>query len=181
MQLRSLPLAAVVFHAGQGLEGGSLDLLEPLAAGDAKASVGLVVDALDADHQCTIDLGDRGKSGATEAEPEVAGEDFHQSLCDGLILGFSDARRNDGCGEVRSQVRIVFVQIGIVQMAFDDAGLQAIGDGDMGYPAVPLIHSPVSAEPVAAFHILRRPSKEQLAKAEPSLTRIRRPCGSVRS
>jgi len=49
VQLRCLPLAAVVFHAGQGLERGFLDLLEPLAAGDTKAAVGLIVDALDAD------------------------------------------------------------------------------------------------------------------------------------
>ncbi len=40
--------------------------------GDAKATVSLVVDALDAHHQGAIDLGDRSKSGATEAEPEVA-------------------------------------------------------------------------------------------------------------
>src|SRR6267154_6264893 len=95
VQLRRLPFPAVVFHAGQGLERSFLDLLEPLAAGDTKAAVGLVVDALDADHQRTIDLGDRGKSGATEAEPEVAGKDFYQSLRDRLILWPSDTSRND--------------------------------------------------------------------------------------
>jgi hypothetical protein len=31
----------------------------------------------------------------------------------------------------------------------------------------------VSAEPVAAFHILRRPGKEQLAKAEPGNEHVR--------
>ena len=101
VQLRRLPLAAVVLHAGQGLERGFLDLLEPLAARDAKAAVSLVVDALDAHHQRAIDLGDRGKSGATEAEPKVAAEDFDQSLRDRLILGLSHARRNDCRGEVR--------------------------------------------------------------------------------
>src|SRR5450759_5177731 len=86
VQLRRLPFPAVVFHAGQGLEGGFLDLLEALAAGDTKASVSLVVDSLDAHHQRAIDLGDRRKSRTTEAEPEVTREDFHQSLRDGLIL-----------------------------------------------------------------------------------------------
>src|ERR1039457_6961900 len=85
VQLRRLPLPAVVFHTGQRLESGFLDLLEPFTAGDAKATVGLVVDALDAHHQCAIDLGDRRKSGATKAEPEGAGEDFHESLCDCFI------------------------------------------------------------------------------------------------
>src|SRR5712672_1771376 len=100
VQLRRLPLAAVILRAGQRFERGPLDLLEPLAAGDTKASVGLVVDAFDTDHQRTIDLGDRGKSGATEAEPEVTGEDFHQSLCDRLILRLSDTSRNDCCGKM---------------------------------------------------------------------------------
>ena len=64
--------------------------------------MGLVVDALDARHQCSIDLGDRGKSRASGAEPKVAGEDFRdQSLRDSFILGFSHACRNNGCGEVR--------------------------------------------------------------------------------
>src|SRR5882724_930227 len=100
VQLRCLPLPAVVFHTGQRLEGGFLDLLEALAAGDPKAAVGLVVDALDANIERTIDLGDRSKSGATEAEPEVTGEDFHQSLCDGLILRLSHASRNDCRGKM---------------------------------------------------------------------------------
>src|ERR1700677_2610179 len=112
MQLRRLPLPAVVLHAGQGLERSFLDLLEPLAAGDTKASVSLVVDALDAYHQCAIDLGDGGKSGATKAEPEVATEDFHEPFGDRLILRFSDTSRNDCCGKMCGQVRIVFVQIG---------------------------------------------------------------------
>src|ERR1700728_4103948 len=104
VQLRRLPFPAVVFHTGQGLEGGFLDLLEPLAAGDTKASAGLVVDALDAHHQSTIDLGDRGNPGATEADPEVTGEDFPQSLCDGLILRLSDTSRNDCRGKMCGQV-----------------------------------------------------------------------------
>src|ERR1700722_8164581 len=100
VQLRRLPFPAVVLRAGQRFERGSLDLLEALAAGDTKASVGLVVDALDANHQRTIDLGDRSKSGATEAEPEVAGEDFHPSLCDCLIAGPPHACRNDSRGKM---------------------------------------------------------------------------------
>src|SRR5579863_5255314 len=99
MQLRCFPLAAVVLRAGRRFERGSLDLLEPFAAGDTKAAVGLVVDALDAHHQSTIDLGDRGKSGATEAEPEVTGEDFHEPLGDRFITRFSHARRNDCRGK----------------------------------------------------------------------------------
>src|ERR1022692_4016417 len=107
VQLRRLPLAAVVFHAGQGLERSFLDLLEPLAAGDTKAAVGLVVDAFDAHHQRTIDLGDWGKSGATEAEPEVAGENFDESLCDCLIAGPPYACRNNCRGKMCGQVRVV--------------------------------------------------------------------------
>src|SRR5882762_2855786 len=52
-------------------------------------------------------------------------------------------------------------------MTFDDASSQAVGDGDVGYAAVPLIHPPVTAEPVTAFHILCRPGEEQLAEAKP--------------
>src|ERR1700681_851468 len=92
VQLRSLPFPAVVFHAGQGLERSFLDLLEALATGDTKAAVSLVVDALDANHQRSIDLGDRSKPGATEAEPEVAHQDFYESLANCLIL-LSHARR----------------------------------------------------------------------------------------
>src|ERR1700733_1826528 len=95
VQFRRLPLAAVVFHTRQGLERSFLDLLEPFAAGDPKASVSLVVDALDAHHQSAVDLGDRGKSGATEAEPEVAHQDFYESLANCLIARFSHACRND--------------------------------------------------------------------------------------
>ena len=47
--------------------------------------MGLIVDALNADHQRAIDLLDRGKSGAAEAEAKVATEDFDQSLDDRLI------------------------------------------------------------------------------------------------
>ena len=160
VQLRRLPLPAVVFHTGQRLEGGFLDLLEPLAPGDAKAAVGLVVDALDAHHERAIDLLDRGKSGATEAEAKVAAKDLDESFADSLILRSSDTRRNDSGREVRGQIRVVFVQIRIVQMTFDDASSQAVGDGNVGYAAIPLIHPPVSAEPVTAFHILRRPGEE---------------------
>src|SRR5665213_1292310 len=95
VQLRRLPLPAIVFRARQGLERGFLDLLEALAARDTKAAMGLVGDALDAHHQRSIDLGDRRKSGATKAEPEVAGEDFHEPFSDRIILRLSDKSRND--------------------------------------------------------------------------------------
>src|ERR1017187_2612764 len=160
VQLRRLPLPAVVFHARQGLERGSLDLLEALAARDAKATVGLVVDALDAHHQRSIDLGNRRKSGATKAEPEVAGEDFHESLCDCFIAWAPHTSRNDSRGKMSGYVRVVFVQIRIVQMAFDDAGLQAVGNGDVTDATVIFKHPPVTAEPVTAFHVLGRPGKE---------------------
>src|ERR1700691_741275 len=101
MQLGVLPLTAVVLHTGQRLERGPLDLLEPFAARDAKAAVSLVVDALDAHHQSAVDLGDRGKSRAAEAEPEVAHQDFYESLANCLILRFSHACRNDCRAEVR--------------------------------------------------------------------------------
>ena len=121
VQLRRLPFPAVDFHAGQRLERGFLDRLEALAARDAKAAVASIVDALDAHHQRPIDLGDRGKAGATVAEAQVAHEDFDQSLRDGFILRLSGTRRNDRRGEMRGQVRVVWVQIRIVQMAFEHA------------------------------------------------------------
>src|SRR5580704_19426205 len=152
VQLCRLPLAAVVFHTGQRLESGFLDLLEPFAAGDAEAAVRLVVDALDAHHQRAVDLGDRGKSGATEAEAKVAAKDLDEPLADRLIAWPPHTSRNDSRGKMRGQVRVVFVQIGIVQMAFDDAGLQAIGNGDVTYATIIRKHPPVTAEPVAAFH-----------------------------
>src|SRR5580698_1055164 len=99
VQLRRLPLAAVVFDAGQDLERCFLDLLEPLTPRDAEAAVSLVVDALDAHHQRAIDLSDRGKSRAAKAEPEVAHQDFYESLANCLILRFPHARRNDCGGE----------------------------------------------------------------------------------
>jgi hypothetical protein len=122
--------------------------------------VGLVVDALDAHHQRAIDLGDRRKSGATEAEPEVAGEDFHQSFRDCLIAGPPHACRNNCRGKMCGQVRVVFVQIGIVQMAFDDAGLQAVGHSDVTDTTIIRKHPPMTAEPVTAFHVLRCPGKQ---------------------
>src|SRR5271165_4300765 len=101
MQLRRLPLAAVVLDARRSFERGSLDLLEPFAARDTKATVGLVVDALDAHHQCAIDLGDRSKSGVAEAEAKVPTKDFDESLADRLILWLSDTSRNDSRGKMR--------------------------------------------------------------------------------
>src|ERR1700731_4490269 len=94
VQLRRLPLAAVVLNSRQRLECGFLDLLEPFTSRNAKATVGLLVDALDADHQRAIDLGDRSKSGATKAEAKVATQDFYESFHDCLITGPSHARRN---------------------------------------------------------------------------------------
>ena len=52
-------------------------------------------------------------------------------------------------------------------MAFDDAGLQAVGNSDVTHAAVICKHPPMTAEPVTAFHVLRRPGKEQLAEAKP--------------
>ena len=37
----------------------------------------------------------------------------------------------------------------------------------MSYATIILKHPPVTAEPIAAFHILRRPGEEQLAEAKP--------------
>src|ERR1700730_16420709 len=88
VQLRRLPLAAIVLNRRQSLECGLLDLLEPFASRDAKATVGLLVDALDADHQRAIDLGDRSKSGATKTEAKVATQDFYESFHDCLRVGW---------------------------------------------------------------------------------------------
>src|SRR5208283_5396492 len=101
MQLRRFPLAAVVLDARQGFESGSLDLLEPFAARDTKAAVGLLVDAFDADHERAIDLGDRSKSGVAEAEAKISAKDFDESLADRLILRLSDTSRNDSRGKMR--------------------------------------------------------------------------------
>ena len=68
----------------------------------------------------------------TKAEAEVATEDFYESLDDRLILRLSDPRRNDGRREVRGHVRVVFIQIGIVQVTFDDPLPQTIGHRDVG-------------------------------------------------
>jgi hypothetical protein len=68
---------------------------------------------------------------------------------------------------MRGQVRVVFVQIGIVQMAFDDAGFQAVGHSDVAGTTIIRKHPPMTAEPVTAFHVLRGPRKQQLTEAEP--------------
>ena len=160
VQLRRLPLAAVVLDTRQRFESGSLDLLEPLTAGDAKAAMRLIVDALDAHHQRTIDLRDRSKSRAAEPEAKVPTQDLDQSLDDRLIPRFSHASRNDRRREVRSQVCVVLVQIGVVQMTFDDARLQAVRHGDVTDAAIILKHPPVAAEPVTALHVLGRPREQ---------------------
>src|SRR5271167_5260331 len=95
VQLRRLPLPAVVLRGWQGFERGFFDFLVPLAAGDAKAAVSLIVDALDADRERAIDLLDRGKSGAAEPEAKVPTQDLHQPFDDRLVLRLSDPRRND--------------------------------------------------------------------------------------
>src|ERR1700704_6472703 len=51
-------------------------------------------------------------------------------------------------------------------MAFDDAGLQTIWNSDVSYAAIVLKHPSVTAEPVTAFHVLRCPSKQELAKPQ---------------
>ena len=145
VQLRRLPLPAVVLHAGQRLECGFLDRLEALAARDAKAAVALIVDALDADHERAIDLLDGGESGAPIAEAHVAHQDFDQPFDDRLILRFSETRRNDCGGEVRGQMRVVLVQIRIVQMALDDTLLQAIRHRHVRHATVVGKHAPMSS------------------------------------
>src|SRR5882757_10820224 len=87
VQLPRLPLATVILNRRQSLECAFLDLLEPFPSGDAKATVGLLVDALDADHQRAVDLGDGSKTGATKAEAKVATQDLDQSFHDCLIAG----------------------------------------------------------------------------------------------
>ena len=66
-----------------------------------------------------------------------------------------------------AKYRVVLVQIRIVQMAFDHPGLQAVGDGDVGYAAIPLIHPPVSAEPVCGFSY-PPPPRQRSSWPEPS-------------
>src|SRR5271166_3716951 len=96
MQFRLLPLPAVVLGAGQSLERGSLHCLEAFAARDAKATMPLVIDPLDAYRERSIDLGDGGKSCVTKAEAKIAAEDLYEPLDDRLVLRFSDTRRDDG-------------------------------------------------------------------------------------
>src|ERR1700724_1777667 len=88
VQLPRFPLAAVILNRRQSLECGFLDLLEPFPSRDAKATVGLLVDALDADHQRAIELGDGSKPRATKTEAKVATQDFDQSFHDCLRVGW---------------------------------------------------------------------------------------------
>lgn len=102
----------------------------------------------------------------TKAEAEVATEDFYESLDDRLILRLSDPRRNDGRGKMRGHVRVVFVQIGIVQVTFDDPLSQTIGHRDVGHAVVMSKHASMAGDPVATLHVLGRPGKQQLTEAQ---------------
>ena len=67
-----------------------------------------------------------------KAEAKIAAEDLYQALDDRLILRLSDARRNDCRGKMRGHVRVVFVQIRIVQVTLDDTLPQTIWHRNVG-------------------------------------------------
>ena len=67
---------------------------------------------------------------------------------------------------MRGHVRVVFVQIGIIQVTLDDPLPQTIGHRDVGHAVVISKHASMAGDPVATLHVLRRPGKQQLAEAQ---------------
>lgn len=102
----------------------------------------------------------------TKAEAKIATEDFYESLDDRLVLRLSDTSRNDCRGKVRGHVRVVFVQIRIVQVTLDDSLPQTIGHRDVSHAVVIGVHASMAGDPVATLHVLRRPGKQQLTEAQ---------------
>ena len=100
------------------------------------------------------------------AEPHIAHQDFHQSFDDRFILRMFRARRDHGRGELTGQLRVAGVQVWIIQVAFEHTLFQTIRYGHMRDAAVKGEHSPVGAEPIAAFHVLSRPGEQQLTEAQ---------------
>src|SRR5271166_1577319 len=96
----------------------------------------------------------------TKAEAKIAAEDLYQALDDRLILRLSDTGGNDCRGKMRGHVRVVFVQVGIVQVTLDDTLPQTIGHSHVGYAAVEGEHASVAGDPVATLHVLRRPGEQ---------------------
>jgi hypothetical protein len=126
-----------------------------------------IIDALDARGQRAVDLVQGREAMAPVAEPQVAHQDLHQPLDDGLVARLSGPRRHHAGGELRGKIRITGVQVRIVKMALEHPLLQAIGYRDVGHAAVVGVHAPVARQPVAALHVLGRPGEQQLAEAEP--------------
>src|SRR5260370_22657767 len=87
VKLRLLPLAPFVLGRGQRLERRLLDRFEAFAARDAKATMPLAIDPLEAYHERSSDLGAGGKSSAPKADAKVATQDLYHTLDDRLILG----------------------------------------------------------------------------------------------
>jgi hypothetical protein len=69
---------------------------------------------------------------------------------------------------VLAELRVAGVQIRIVQVTLEHALLQAVRHGHVRDAAVEGEHAPMTAEPVAALHVLGRPGEQQLAEAEPA-------------
>jgi len=100
------------------------------------------------------------------AEAHVAHQDFDEALDDGFILGLLRPRRDHGGFELRGELGVPGVEVGVVQMALEHALLQAVGDRHVRHAAEIGEHAPMAREPVAALHVLGRPGVEQLTEAE---------------
>src|SRR5450631_1228507 len=166
MQRRLFPFATVELGLRQRFEGDFLQCLEALTARDTKAGMAPIIDPLHALSERLIDLRKRRKGRAPIPEALIAHEYFHRAFDDRLVLWMIRARGHDGGRKMRTERGIARVQIGVVQMAFQDALLQAVRHRHVAHPAVEGEHAPVTAEPVAALHVLGRPREQQLAEAE---------------
>jgi hypothetical protein len=99
-------------------------------------------------------------------EARVAHQNLDQSLDDGFVLGMTRTRWNHSRTVVRGQLGVSGVEIRVIQMALEDALLEAIRNNYMCHTAVELKHPTVGCKPVAAARILSRPGKQHLAEAK---------------
>ena len=159
VELDLFPLANVERYRRQRFQGHSLDGIEAFAARDAKARVRPRVDALYAFTQRPIDLRERGEALAPMAKTHVAHEDLHQSFDDRLVLRMPGTCRDHGRAVVAGELGVTGVEIRIVEMAFEDALLEAVRYGDVRHAAVEGEHPSVTGEPVAALRVFGGPGE----------------------
>jgi hypothetical protein len=111
-------------------------------------------------------LSQAGEVLAAMPEAHVAHQDLYQSFHECFISSVPGACWDYGRVVMRGKLRVPTVEIWIVEVALEDALLEAVRDSDVCDTTVELKHSAMTAQPISAARFLDCPGEQQLAEAQ---------------